>query len=191
MTRIPKTKLGQKLRTPETLSALAGFGVVLLATLVVGLAYRTQPQSPADLADRVFLIAFPDAYGPNFRLADRQLRQADRLAALERLQQAESLRWQAARRFARAGDSGLGAEAAMEANDRAANAFLALGWAYLRAGRGGALGIGGDRAQLANAEKSAACVVGLAPTRARADINAFVEELEKVLERAPSGICLP
>ncbi len=191
MTRSPKTKLGQKLRTPETWSALAGVGVVLLATLVVGLAFRTQPQSPADLADRVVLIAFPDAHGPNYRIAERQLRQADRLAALERLQQAESLRWQAARRFARAGDSGLGAEAAMEANDRAANAFLALGWAYLRAGRGGALGIGGDRAQLANAEKSAACVVGLAPTRARADINAFVEELEKVLERAPSGICLP
>lgn len=191
MTWIRKTKIALQLRKPATWSALASVGVVLLATLWVALAYRTQPQSPADLVDRAVLIAFPAAYGANYRLAARQLRQADRMAGLEMRQQAESLRWQAARRFARAGDSAPGAEAAIQANDRAASVFLALGWAYLRAGRGGALGIGGDRAQLAKAEESAACVVGLAPTRARPDINVFVEELEKALERPPVGSCLP
>jgi hypothetical protein len=77
----------------------------------------------------------------------------------------------------------------MLANDRAADVYLQLGWKYLEQGRGGAFGFGRRPATLAAAEWAASCVVGIAPTRRRAEINAFIAELEDILDRPPAGVC--
>jgi hypothetical protein len=77
----------------------------------------------------------------------------------------------------------------MAANDGLADTYLELGWRYLARGRGGRFGLGRHPETLEMAERVAACVVGIAPTRRRVQIDAFVQELEGVLDRPFAGRC--
>ena len=172
-----------------TWRAAGALAILLAATLSVALTYVLQPQSPRDFIDRIALSVRPQAYGPNLRVAERQLRRAVTAEGEGKVEIAESLRWEAAHGFAGAGESTPDGRDALAANNRAARIYLALGWTYLERGRGGILGIGRSDPNLEGAEVAAACVAGLAPTQARAAINRFLVELEEELERPPAGSC--
>lgn len=166
--------------------AAAGLGGLTLITILI---YSLDPQGPRDLVDRVSLAVHPDAYGPNVRLAESRLGRADRarLAGADSL--AEALAWKAAEAFRRAAAGAETPRRRLAANDRAADTYLELGRAYLERGRGGVFGLGRRPVALARAERVAACVVGMAPTQRRVQIDAFVQEIETVLERPIAGRC--
>lgn len=174
---------GAALRQGLALLALA------VSTSLVALAYAYQPSSPLDLLDRTVLLLNGDAFGPTVRVAERSERSA-RLADREGSEElADSLFWTAAHHFARAGSRASGPQDAIRAHDRAARLYLELGYENLSRGRGRILGIGRRPEALKRAELAAACVRGLAPTSARADIDRFVEEVESVLERPVAARC--
>lgn len=171
-------------------NALAAAGL-LVATALVVLAYATGPQSLGDFSDRIQLAVGEGGYGPNLRVGDRLRARASRarLAGWDSL--ADALEWRAARVFSRAAAAVSGPREELAANDRLADSYLQLGWSYLAAGRGRRFGFGRQSDALRSAEDIAACVVGVAPTRRRAEINTFVEDLERTLDRAIAGRCPP
>lgn len=159
-------------------------------TLLVALAYVTRPQGPRDLVDHVLVALDDGAYAPRLRLGEGLVRRASRAEAAGADSLADALRWRAGRSFARAANGAQGEpRRRMLANDRAADVYLQLGWKYLEQGRGRAFGLGRRPTTLAAAERVASCVVGIAPTRRRAQINAFISELEDVLDRPITGGC--
>ncbi len=162
---------------------------LLIATAAMVLAYATGAQSPGDFLDRLRLLAGAEAYRPNLRVGERLQARASRARATGRDSQAEVLEWEAAKAFIRAAAAAPGPREEMIANDGAVARYLELGWGYLARGRGRRFGLGRSADALRAAENVAACVVGVAPTRRRAEINAFIEELEEVLERALAGRC--
>lgn len=166
--------------------------LLLLAGLTVGVSvvFVTQPQSARDLLDRAMLGLLPEeGYGASMRTGERLLQRALRLEAAGADSLAEALEWEAATAFRGASEVARGPRAEMAANDRLAETYLGLGWRYLERGRGRVFGLGRREAELRAAERVAACVVGIAPTRKRAEINAFVGELEEVLDRSIEGGC--
>ena len=159
-------------------------------TLLVVFIYVTRPQRPRELIDQVLLTLNDDAYGPSLRLGEGLVRRASRADAAGADSMADALLWRAGRSFARAANGARDdPRRRMRANDRAADVYLQLGWKYLEEGRGGAFGFGRRPATLAAAERAASCVVGLAPTRRRAQINALIAELEDILDRPTAGVC--
>jgi len=179
--------------TPTTGSArwagVVSMAGLMILTLAVALVYALRPQRPADLAYRVVLALDADAYGPNLRLGEGYLERAQKVGLAGADSLAESLTWRAARVFQRAAAGASTPRLRLAANDRAADAYLSLGRGYLERGRGRAFGLGRRPAALMAAEQVAACAAGIAPTRRRSQINAFVEELEAVLERPIAGRC--
>jgi hypothetical protein len=178
-----------RLRDPGTWRGLAAIAALGILTVVVAASYAVEPQSPRDLLDRLTLLVDREAYGPLLRQAERARLRAERAEAAGEDSLAATLRWEAARTFERASAVAPGPREEMAANDRVADAYLALGWRYLERGRGGRFGIGRRREALEAAERTAACVVGVAPTQRRSEINAFVQVLEDVLDRPLSGSC--
>jgi hypothetical protein len=168
-------------------NGLAVTGLVAL-TLAVVVVYAVGPQGPRDFIDRVALSMDENAYQPNLRTGERLWAGALRAEAEGADSLADALELQAARAFERAAVSAPGPREEMLANDRAADAYLALGRRQLERGRGPGLR-GRHAGALGAAERAAVCLVGLAPTRRRGQINAFVVELEQVLERPLSGSC--
>ncbi len=162
---------------------------LLALTVTVGLVYAIEPQSPADFRDRLTLAFDDDAYGPNLRSGERMLAGAARADALGMDSVAESLLWTAAGNFEKAAANAGGPRDELAANDRLADAYLDLGMRHLARGRGGRFGIGGEAEELRAAEDIGSCVVGVAPTRRRAAVNAFLVELEEELERPLEGRC--
>ncbi len=160
-----------------------------LLTAAVVLAYVTEPQTPRDFLDRLALLVDEGAYGPNLRSGKLARSRATRARNVGSDSAAEELEWLAARAYTRAAGSAPGSREELAANDGLADAYLVLGHGYLARGRGGLLGVGRDEEELAVAENIGACVVGLAPTRRRGELNTFLEELEKELERPVSGRC--
>jgi hypothetical protein len=163
--------------------------VAALLTLAVVLTYVTEPQTPRDFLDRLALLVDGDAYGPNLRAAELARSRAARARNAGSDSVADGLEWEAARAYARAAASAPGSREELAANDGLADVYLALGHGYLARGRGGLLGVGRDEEELAVAERIGACAIGLAPTRRRGELNAFLEELEEELERPISGRC--
>ncbi len=178
-----------RLREPGTWRSLVAVAVLVVLTVSVAVIYAVQPQSPSDLFDRITLLADREAFGPLLRHGERTRLRAERAEAAGEDSLAVALRWEAARTFERAGVFAPGPREEMAANDDLADTYLALGWRYLERGRGGRFGIGRRRDALEAAEHVAACVVGVAPTRRRSEINAFVQALEDVLDRPPAGRC--
>ncbi|KPK78697.1 MAG: hypothetical protein AMS25_14470 [Gemmatimonas sp. SM23_52] len=178
-----------RLRDPGTWRGLAAIAALGILTVAVAATYAVEPQSPRDLLDRLTLLVEREAYGPLLRHAERTRLRAERAEVAGEDSLAAALRWEAARTFERAGAVAPGPGEEMAANDQVADAYLALGWRYLERGRGGRFGIGRRHEALEAAERMAACVVGVAPTRRRSEINAFVQALEDVLERPLSGRC--
>ncbi len=189
-----KPKLGFSLRRllggEGWQNGLAAAGL-LVATALVVLAYGTAPQSLGDLSDRIQLAVGEGGYGPNLRVGDRLRARASRARLAGRDSLADALEWRAARVFSEAAAAVSGPREELEANDRLADSYLQLGWSYLAAGRGGRFGFGRQSDALRSAEEIAACVVGVAPTRRRAEINTFVEDLERALGRPIAGRCPP
>ena len=179
-----------KRRRLSGLKTGAAVGALAAASVFVALLYAVQPQSPRDFLDRLVLAANPDIYAPNLRTAERLLERASRAETLSRPVEAESLRWEAASRFGRAGASAPDPRLATRANDGAAGVYLSLGWRLLERGRG-ILGFRRDPDSLRRAEIVAICVAALAPTGARAEINRFLESVEDELGRPPTGSCPP
>ncbi len=155
----------------------------------MALAYTTGPQGLADFSDRVRLIVAEGSYGPNLRVGNRLRARATRARLAGRDSLADALEWSAARFFARAAEGASGPREEMAANDRLADSYLQLGWSNLTEGRGWRFGFGRRSDALAAAEGIAACVIGVAPTRRRAEINTFVEDLERALGRPLAGRC--
>jgi hypothetical protein len=184
-------RLLKRLRDRGLWLNVAAAGNLLLLSLAVAMLYATQPQSPADFADRLTVLAGGDAFSPSMRSGERLLVRASRAEAVGADSLGEEFGWRAARAFARASAAAPGPRQEMEANDRLAGVYLRLGWRYLDRGRGGVFGVGGDTDALASAEGLAACVVGVAPTRRRAEVNTFVADLEEVLDRPLAGECPP
>lgn len=170
------------------LNVAAIIGLVL-ATAVVVVAYAVGPQSPADFGDRLRLLVVERQYGPSFRVGDRLQVRAARARLVGRDSLADALEWGAARAFSRAAEAGPEPREEMSANDRMADSYLQLGWSYLAEGRGRRFGLGRRTDALRAAEDIGACLVGVAPTRRRVEINTFVEELEKALGRPMAGRC--
>ena len=166
----------------------AAAGLILMS-LAVAAAYVAEPQTPQDFLDRLVLLVDGNAYEPHLRIGERNLRRAIRAEGIGADSLAVAFRWAAARAYARAGEAAPGPREALAANDRLSDAYLELGGYYMERGRGAAFGLGRDEESLEAAERVAACVVGLAPTRRRVAINAFLEELEEELERPPAGRC--
>ncbi|UCF19575.1 MAG: hypothetical protein JSU87_16920 [Gemmatimonadota bacterium] len=168
----------------------AGAAVSLATlTLVVAAAYVSQPQDPQDFVDRLVLMGNDVAYGANLRVGRRWLDRAARADLIGADSLAEVYGWRSARNLSRASGAAAGPEASLTANDLLADAYLRLGWRYLERGRGRVFGLGRSAETLEAAERVGACVAGIAPTRRRAAINAFVSELEGVLDRAPAVRC--
>jgi hypothetical protein len=167
---------------------IAPLGAALL-TLAVVLTYVVEPQTPRDFLDRLALLVDGDAYGPNLRGGELARSRAARARSAGSDSVAEGFEWEAARAYTRAAGSAPGSREELAANDGLADVYLALGHSYLARGRGGLLGVGRDEEELAVAESIGACAVGLAPTRRRGQLNAFLEELEEELERPVSGRC--
>lgn len=184
MSELPTRSTGRA----RWVNAAAVTGLLFL-TLLVGLVYVTRPQTPRELLDHVILALDDDAYGPSLRLAEGMLRRASRAEAARADSLADALLWRAGRSFAHAGHGAKDPRRRMLANDRAADVYLQLGWKYLEQGQGGAFGFGRQPTTLAAAERAASCVVGIAPTRRRAQINAFISQLEDVLDRPIAGVC--
>ncbi len=167
----------------------AARAALVLATTLVVLAYATGPQSLGDFSDRVRLVFGDGGYGLNLRAGDRLRARATRARLAGRDSLADALEWRAARLFSRAAEGGSGPRDEMAANDRLADSYLELGWSQLAEGRGRRFGFGRRSDALRGAEDIAACVVGVAPTRRRAEINTFVEDLERALGRPVAGRC--
>jgi hypothetical protein len=167
----------------------AAVGVILVLSVTVVLMYVTAPQSPRDLLDQLSLLVDEDAYGPNLGRGERLLERAGQAETAEMDSVAEGFEWKAADAFARASAGAAGPREEMAANDRLVDVYLELGRRHLERGRGGRLGIGRHPEELGLAEDVAACVVGVAPTGRRADVNAYLEVLESVLERPLEGRC--
>ena len=172
-----------------TWRSTGALGALLVLTLVVATAYGMKPQSPRDLLDRVQLAFGSGTYGPNLRVGERWLARALRADAAGADSLADEFRWRATRPLARAVAGASGPREEIAANDRLADVYLDLGWRRLERGRGRMLGLGRRWDSLAAAEQLAACIVGLAPTQRRSEINAFVTELEKALDRPAAGRC--
>lgn len=168
--------------------AAALLGLLALTTLVV-LVYAWQPRSPGELGDRMILFFDPEAYGASLRTAVRDLESGRRAEARGDEERADSLYWRAAHRFRRTAEFAPGPRAEGAANDRAARIYLRLGREYLGRGEGRLFGFGRDRDAMERAERAAACMVGLAPTRMRATIDRFIQELESALERPLAAEC--
>ncbi|MGD8699876.1 MAG: hypothetical protein PVJ43_11330 [Gemmatimonadales bacterium] len=166
--------------------ALAG---LCFLTLLVLFAYATQPQSPRDFLDRLTLLVNREAYGASLRTGESLHRQATRARAARADSLAEVLEWEAARAYARAAASAGESSRELAANDGLADALLILGDDYLARGQGRLFGLGRDRDDLRVAEDIGACFVGLAPTRRRKELDAFLERLEEELERPLAGRC--
>lgn len=175
----------------DAASLRAGVALVGLCflTLLVLFAYATQPQSPGDLLDRLTLLVDPEAYGASLRRGESLHRQAARARAARADSVAEVLEWEAARAYVRAAASAGESSRELAANDGLADALLVLGDDYLARGRGRLFGLGRDRDDLRVAEDIGACFVGLAPTRRRKELDAFLERLEAELERPLAGRC--
>lgn len=171
------------------MSTAIAAGVLGLTTLLVLATYATRPQRPRDLVDRVIVAVDADAYGSNMRLGEGMWRRASmaEVAGVDSL--AEDLAWSSARAFDRAAAGAIEPRLRISANDRAADAYLWLGWEYLERGRGRALGLGREPRALEAAERVASCVARLAPTGRRERINAFLVTLEEILDRPPEGRC--
>lgn len=166
--------------------------LLLLAGLTAGVfvVFVTQPQSAQELLDRALLGLLPEqGYSASMRTGERLLERALRLEGAGVDSVAEALEWEASDAFRRASMVARGPRAQMAANDRLAETYLGLGWRYLERGRGRAFGLGRREEDLSAAERVAACVVGIAPTRKRGEINAFIEELEEVLDRSMEREC--
>lgn len=189
----------RRLELGEELHSLRGpwgwrdwLALAVLASLTAGVCvvFVTQPQSPRDLLDRTMLSLVPEqGYGASMRTGERLLQRALRLEAAGVDSIPEALEWEAADAFRHASEVARGPRAGMAANDRLAETYLGLGWRYLERGRGGVFGFGRRDDQLEAAERLGACVVGIAPTRKRAEINAFVQELESALDRSVERGC--
>ncbi len=162
---------------------------LFVLTLIVAVAYVSEPQDPQDLLDRLVLIGDEGAYGPNLRVGRRWLDRAARADLIGADSLAELYGWRSARTLTRASEAAAEPEGSLAANDLLADAYLRLGWRYLERGRGRVFGIGKNAQALEAAERVGACVAGIAPTRRRTAINAFVSELEDVLDRAPIARC--
>jgi hypothetical protein len=177
---------------PNSQTIRNGLSVAGLAclTLLVGLVYAVEPRSPRDLADRIALWLDANAHRPNLRAGERFMAAALRAETAGADSLADRLELSAAGAFRRASASAPGPREEMLANDRVADAYLALGRRHLERGRGNRFGLGRHAGELGMAEGAAACLVALAPTRRRGQINAFVEELEAVLERPLARGCL-
>ena len=179
-------KLRLSRRTLQNVLAVAG---LVALTIAVAVLYALGPQGPRDFIDRVTLSVDENAHEPNLRAGERLLAGALKAEAEGDDSRADDLELRAARAFERAAMSAPGSREEMLANDRAADAYLALGRRQLERGRGSGFGIGRHAGALGTAERAAACLVGLAPTRRRGQINAFLVELEEVLERPLSEGC--
>jgi hypothetical protein len=164
-------------------------GALLAATLVAVTAYGIKPQSPQDFLDRVQLAVGIAGYRPNLRIGERWQARSLRADAAGADSLAEAFRWRATRSLARAAVAAPGAKEELTANDRLAAVYLDLGWRYLERGRGRRFGLGRRRDALEAAERVAGCVAGLAPTQLRSEINAFIVQLEKALDRPAAGRC--
>ena len=158
-------------------------------TLMVIVAYAARVQGPIDALDRLVLAVRPSAYAPRVRAAQRDLRLGRRASLMGEAARADSLLWAAASEFARAGEEAADPERAETANDRAAGLYLELGRRALEEGRGRWLGIGRRSEALGASERAAVCAAALAPTHLRSAINAFLEDVEATLGRAPGGGC--
>lgn len=173
-------------QTWRNVAAVAG---LLVLSLAVAAAYVMEPQSPRDFGDRLALVLDGEAFGPNLRDAERLYARAGRALEIGADSLAEYLLRRSQRAYARASAGAPGPREEMAANDGLADTYLELGWRHLARGRGGRFGLGRRPESLEAAERVAACVVGIAPTRRRVEINEYVEELEAVLERPPAGRC--
>jgi hypothetical protein len=167
-------------------AAVAG---LLALSLVVGLAYVVEPQSPRDFGDRLVLALDRQAYGPNMRRGAQLYERAGRALEIGADSLAEHLLRRSTRAYAQASSGAPGPREEMAANDGLADTYLELGWRHVARGRGWRFGLGRRPESLEAAERVAVCVVGIAPTRRRAEINEYVEELEAVLERPLAGRC--
>jgi hypothetical protein len=163
-------------------------GLVLLS-LAVAAAYVVEPQSPSDFGDRLVLVVDAHAFGPNLRHGERLYARAGRALEIGADSLADDLLRRSLRAYARAGAGAPGPREEMAANDGLADTYLELGWRHLARGRGGRFGLGQRPESLESAERVGTCVVGIAPTRRRVQINEYVEELEAVLERPIAGRC--
>ncbi|UCC82461.1 MAG: hypothetical protein JSW46_15995 [Gemmatimonadota bacterium] len=163
-------------------------GLVVLS-LAVATAYVVEPQSPRDFVDRLVLVVEAQAFGPNLRHGERLYARAGRALEIGADSLADDLLRRSQRAYGRASASAPGPREELAANDGLADTYLELGWRYLARGRGGRFGLGRRPESLDSAERVGTCVVGIAPTRRRAQINEYIEELEAVLERPIAGRC--
>ncbi len=173
-------------RTWRDVPAVAG---LIGLTAAVAVVYAVEPLGPRDMLDRVALMLDEAAYGPNLRVGERRLKAALRAEDAGQEVRADSLQVAAAQAFVRAAEAAPDPRQEMLANDRAADAYLLLGRRHLARGRGNRFGLGVHAGALGVAERAAACMVGLAPTRRRGQINAFLVELEAALERPLEASC--
>jgi hypothetical protein len=170
----------------RNVAAVAGLLVLSLAVLA---AYVAEPQSPRDFGDRLALAVDGEAFGPNLRDGTRLYARAGRALEIGADSLADHLLRRSLRAYGRASASAPGPREEITANDGLADTYLELGWRHLTRGRGGRFGLGQRPESLEAAERAGTCVVGIAPTRRRAQINEYVEELEAVLERPIAGRC--
>ncbi len=178
-----------ELRRPARWRSVLLVSVLALETGLALVIYAVEPPSVGALVDAAVRTLDRDAYGPTVREAERRLRSADRAASSGLEERADALRWEAARLFALAGEGATDPSRTLDANDRAVATYLELGREALARGRGRFLGLGGDSDALGRAERAGACAAPIAPTRLRPQVNAYLEDLEDVLDRAPSGRC--
>ncbi len=179
----------RRLRDGQVWRNVAAVGGLLVLSLAVAAAYVVEPQSPRDFGDRLVLAVDGEAFGPNLRDAERLYGRAGRALEIGADSLADYLLRRSQRAYARASAGAPGPREEMAANDGVSDTYLELGWRHLARGRGGRFGFGRSLEALNSAERVGACVVGIAPTRRRAQINEYVEELEAVLERPIAGRC--
>ncbi len=179
----------RRLAERDVWGVVAGAGGLVLLSLVVAAAYVTEPQSPRDFVDGLRLAVDDGAYGPNRRVGERLYGRAGRAREVGADSLADHLLRRSVRAYARASQAAPDPQAALAANDGLAEAYLERGWREVRRGRGGRFGLGRDAEALAVAERIAICVAGIAPTRRRSQINAYIVELEDVLDRPIAGRC--
>lgn len=178
-----------RLRDGRTWRQVAAVVGLVVLSLAVAAAYVVEPQSARDFGDRLVLAVDAQAFGPNLRHGERLYARAGRALEIGADSLAEELLRRSLRAYARAGAGAPGPRQEMAANDGLADTYLELGWRHLARGRGGRFGLGRRPESLESAERVGTCVVGIAPTRRRAQINEYIEELEAVLERPIAGRC--
>ncbi|MGD2218218.1 MAG: hypothetical protein PVJ64_15780 [Gemmatimonadales bacterium] len=178
-----------RLRSGRVWGNVAAVAGLLILSLAVAAAYVVEPQSPRHFGDRLVLAVDGDAFGPNLREGARLYARAGRALEIGADSLAEHLLRRSLRGYGRASAAARGPREEMAANDGLADAYLELGWRHLARGRGGRFGLGRRRESLESAERVGTCVVGIAPTRRRVQINEYVEELETVLDRPIAGRC--